>query len=48
MHLFNGEKLAGIEIHAHIDTTEGAASDQLPFAPSDRRRGGSGSRVFGN
>jgi hypothetical protein len=39
--LFDGNKLAGVEVHAHVDTTEGTRTDQLALTPPDgwwRRR----------
>lgn len=38
MDLFNREKLAGIEVHPHVNPPESAAADQLPFSPPNRRR----------
>lgn len=36
--LFHCEKLAGVEVHPHVDPTEGAAANQLALPPPDRRR----------
>lgn len=38
MNLFDGNKLAGVEVHSHVDTPEGTGTDQLALAPANRRR----------
>jgi len=36
--LFNGNKLSGIKVHAHVDPPKGTGTNQLAFTPPNWRR----------